>query len=599
MVAMKSSFLARLAVIAAVAMVAALEFGRRSLLRPLDALLSAVQRIAAGDHAARSGVAGAGTPLGELARTFDDMAANMERQAGEQQRSATALHESEEVLRHVIESSSDRLFLIDVTPEGGFRFAGFNDAHERRLGLASADVYGQYIEESLPKELARIDSASYQRCLAAGHTISYDETLADPAGPSHFHTTLIPVADASHRIHRIVGVAHDVTDQRRTEEQYVRHQEHLEELVKERTKELSAVTTRLQEVFASTSDGILVVDLPGWVTALNPQGGALLGVVPADVIGRSFDALLLELKDSVHWTQGSQLFAAVENGRDLEGEFEVGSPKPKTVRWRARPTRHAGGGTVAATITLQDVTREREVERLKEDFVSTVSHELRTPLTAINGHLELVIDGDAGPINDLQHRFLDVARVNTTRLAALINDVLDVEQMGADKIELRHEPVDLADVITKVAETFRLEAEAKGLAFRMLAPAGLAVVGDRDRLIQVVSNLVSNAIKYTTTGEVGVAGEAAGSGVDIIVSDTGPGISAEDRGRLFDKFFRSDQRVVRKAGGTGLGLFIAKGIVDRHGGSIVVETAPGVGTKFRVHLPSGLGGSPDGEDTPR
>src|SRR5205085_2775773 len=163
------------------------------------------------------------------------------------------------------------------------------------------------------------------------HTISYDETLADPAGPSHFHTTLIPVADATHRIYRIVGVAHDVTDQRRTQEHYVRQQEHLEELVKERTKELSAVTTRLQEVFAST-------------------------------------------------------------------------------------------------ITLQDVTREREVERLKEDFVSTVSHELRTPLTAINGHLELVIDGDAGPINELQHRFLDIARVNTTRLATLINDVLDVEQ---------------------------------------------------------------------------------------------------------------------------------------------------------------------------
>jgi signal transduction histidine kinase len=115
----------------------------------------------------------------------------------------------------------------------------------------------------------------------------------------------------------------------------------------------------------------------------------------------------------------------------------------------------------------------------------------------------------------------------------------------------------------------------------------------------VVSNLVSNAIKYTTAGEVGIAGEAGGSGADIIVSDTGPGISAEDRGRLFDKFFRSDQRVVRKAGGTGLGLFIAKGIVDRHGGSIVVETVPGLGTKFRVHLPSGLGGNGDGENPPR
>jgi PAS domain S-box-containing protein len=583
--------LTRLVVIAATATVVILEFGRRSLLRPLDVLLSASRRIAAG---------GAATPLGELGRTVDDMAASMERQAGEQQagerqRSATALHESDEVLRHVIESSSDRLFLIDVTRDGGFRFAGFNDAHERRLGLASADVYGQYIEESLPKELARIDRASYQRCLAAGHTISYDETLADPAGPSHFHTTLIPVADATHRIHRIVGVAHDVTDQRRTQEQYVRQQEHLEELVKARTKELSAVTTRLQEVFASTSDGILVVDLPGRVTALNPQGGALLGVVPADVIDRSFDALLLGLNDVVHWTQGSQLLAAVENGRDHEGEFEVGSPKPKTVRWRARPTRHASGATVAATITLQDVTREREVERLKEDFVSTVSHELRTPLTAINGHLELVIDGDAGPINELQHRFLDIARVNTTRLATLINDVLDVEQMGADKIQLRHEPVDLADVITKIAETFRLEAEAKGLVFRMCAPAGLAVVGDRDRLIQVVSNLVSNAIKYTTAGEVGVVGETAGGGVDIIVSDTGPGISAADRGRLFDKFFRSDQRVVRKAGGTGLGLFIAKGIVDRHGGSIVVETTPGVGTRFRVHLPSGAAADAAGD----
>jgi signal transduction histidine kinase/CheY-like chemotaxis protein len=245
----------------------------------------------------------------------------------------------------------------------------------------------------------------------------------------------------------------------------------------------------------------------------------------------------------------------------------------------------------AYVVIVRDVTERKAVERMKDEFVAMVSHELRTPLTALRGHVELVLDGDGGPVTEMQRRFLQVATQSADRLGALINDLLDVAKIEAGRVQLRKELVDLGAVLQEVSATFRIEATRHGLAFREEIGTLPAIIGDRDRLIQVFGNLVSNAIKYTRAGEVGVSARPVYGAVEVNVHDTGIGMTPDEQRQLFTKFFRSRDRSGPDPGGTGLGLVIVKGIVEGHGGTLAVESAPGAGTRVRVTLPA-VGGAP-------
>jgi two-component system capsular synthesis sensor histidine kinase RcsC len=188
-------------------------------------------------------------------------------------------------------------------------------------------------------------------------------------------------------------------------------------------------------------------------------------------------------------------------------------------------------------------------------------------------------------LSDAQREFLQIASRNTDRLGNLINDLLDVNQIESQRLEIRSEPIDLAAVLEDVAVTFRPLAQAKGLAFRSHIDSVPVLMGDGPRLVQVFSNLVSNAIKYTPDGEVGIRARRAQSGVEVVVHDSGIGLSREEQAQLFTKFFRGRHRIVADSGGTGLGLVIAKAIVEKHGGMIEVASVPDEGTHFRVVLP--------------
>jgi signal transduction histidine kinase len=240
--------------------------------------------------------------------------------------------------------------------------------------------------------------------------------------------------------------------------------------------------------------------------------------------------------------------------------------------------------TGASRIT-RDITDRKLLDRMKDEFVGTVSHELRTPLTAIKGFIELVLDGDAGPVPDTQREFLEVAARNADRLGALINDILDVSRIESQRLEIRTEPTDLIGVLEEVAATFRVMAHNKGLTLRHDVPSLPKVLGDAPRLVQVFSNLLSNAIKYTPKGEVGVRATVTDRGVEVVVHDSGIGLTKEELPQLFTKFFRGRNPVVTEAGGTGLGLVIAKAIVEKHQGTVDVDSRPGEGTRFRVVLP--------------
>ena len=348
--------------------------------------------------------------------------------------------------------------------------------------------------------------------------------------------------------------------------------------------------TRLEQVFASTSDGFLVLDLERRVVALNLQGGALLGVNPHEVTGRPLARLIETLAGSVEWeeTGGRALVTAVEQaGEPADGDLEVRLPERRTLRWLTTPTRDLLGAVVGTTITLRDVTREREIDRMKTEFVSTVSHELRTPLTSIKGSLHLLLSDDGLVLDETQRHLVDISLKNTDRLIRLINNILDISKMEAGHIHLDlelHRPLDFVEMAVDGIRGF---AESRGIAIESGVTTELPTVRvDFDRMVQVVTNLLSNAIKFSPErGLVTVGARRAGGDLEVWVTDQGQGIAPEDVGRLFRKFQQLDGRTVRAVGGTGLGLAICRGIVEEHGGRIGVDSRPGEGATFTVRLP--------------
>ncbi len=250
------------------------------------------------------------------------------------------------------------------------------------------------------------------------------------------------------------------------------------------------------------------------------------------------------------------------------------------------PVRDETGEQMGRLVVLRDVTRERESEKLKDEFFALVSHELRTPLTSIIGYLELARDEDEDLSPDAR-RFLGVVDRNAKRLLRLVGDMLFVAQVEAGRLSLERAPLDLGEVVADAVEAARPAAERAAVGLRLEAePVGL-IDGDRDRVGQLVDNLVSNALKFTQEyGEVVVSlGPGAGGWPEVAVRDDGMGIPDAEQQHLFERFFRSSTATTRAVPGAGLGLTICKTIVEAHEGEIAVESTEGLGTTVRVRLP--------------
>jgi signal transduction histidine kinase len=230
----------------------------------------------------------------------------------------------------------------------------------------------------------------------------------------------------------------------------------------------------------------------------------------------------------------------------------------------------------------------RELDRLKDEFVSLVSHDLRTPLTSIVGYVDLILDDPS--LSDEHRQYLTIVARNTDRLHRLVDDLLFAARLQAGRLELALAEVDLVDVARHTVETLRPRAKAAGVDLALeLAPelnGGIPVVGEASRLAQLLDNLVSNAVKFTPDGgrvSVRVARRPDRAVLEVV--DSGMGIPADEVNRLFERFFRSSTVSERQIEGTGLGLYITKAIVEAHRGRITVESEEGAGTTFRVELP--------------
>ncbi len=354
--------------------------------------------------------------------------------------------------------------------------------------------------------------------------------------------------------------------------------------LQERTRDLELLLQahreeafKIRAILASIADGVLVLDAQGRIIMLNAAAEHILGDLSAD-----FKAGLFREQPIDPIEPQPESMALIESAE--KRRFELNN---RTISTHAAPVIMPDGHQLGTVIVLRDITREAEIDRLKDHFIEQTSHELRTPLTAVKGYSDLMLQTGSGEIPEKYMEFLNIINRHADSLVSMITDLLDISQMEAGAINLRRERIDLNELVDVTLSEWRKRFAEKELALAVnLAPEPVAIAGDRRRLNWAIRQLVSNAYHYTEPGgrvTVSVAGNA--DVVSISVQDTGIGITPEDQKFLFTRFFRSTTRVHSNERGVGLGLYIVKAVAEAHHGKVEVHSVVGEGSTFRLLLP--------------
>ena len=336
---------------------------------------------------------------------------------------------------------------------------------------------------------------------------------------------------------------------------------------------------QLQTLFNSMVEGVMLVDPAGRVQLVNQSLEHQFNLT-LDVRG-------LTVLEALRRPALAALIEQLKNAKeDVNAEIELDYPLPRSLEVNAASILDRQGHPQGSILVFHDLTRIRQLENTRREFVANVSHELRTPLSLIKGYAETLL---GGALNDptVASRFLQKIELHSNRLHTLIEDLLNISKLESGQVSLKLDTVDLGEFSTRQVEELQGRATEKSITIINEIPFGLHAQADLDRMQQVFFNLLDNAIKYGRKGgRITLNGHATPDDkVELCVSDDGPGIPREAQERIFERFFRVDKARSRDTGGTGLGLSIVKHIVQSHGGEVWVESEPGRGASFFFTLP--------------
>jgi two-component system phosphate regulon sensor histidine kinase PhoR len=365
---------------------------------------------------------------------------------------------------------------------------------------------------------------------------------------------------------------------------------HMTEELRTKIEELSEDRAQLLAMLTSMVEGVMVLDPKERILQVNPAWERMFGVTRAEARGR-------QSSDVFSHPKLNQLVTAVLSARaGQEGEIVLSNGRCLNVEASV-----AGGeqdNEACAVLVFHDITELRRLEHIRKDFVANVSHELRTPLTSIKGYVEALLDGGKDD-PDTTVRFLDIILKQSDRLNLILEDLLQLSKIESGQVQFKQEPLHIDSVVDRTIAMIKPLADKKQHQLRAEVEADLPLInGDQERLVQVLANLLDNAIKYTPErGTITVSArripcgtgrpaDGPRDGVELVVTDTGIGIPEKDRPRVFERFYRVDKARSRELGGTGLGLAIVKHIVEGHGGQIRVEGHVPNGSRFVVRLPA-------------
>lgn len=484
--------------------------------------------------------------------------------------------EVEERLRVVAESVGDVIVGIDlggiiVYANGVARALFGDDPDSPLIGRPAAHVVSDRSPGEIAELIERAESGNPSERLevlvrsSTGAEVPFDVTFA----PAHLDGRRVYIASGR-----------DLTEQR------------------EAQREINRINQQRQLILASSADGIVHVDSEGVIVYANPSAHRILHFPEESLAGR-------HVHDATHHTDAlgreqpwvtSAASMTLTDGQTLSGLRDVyrrSDGSAFTVSFTSAPVTEEGRVT-GAVIVFADVSEQAEIERSKDEFVALVSHELRTPLTSLKGSLGLVTGGVFGPLPDDAKAMLDVAVANTDRLVRLVNDILDLQRVEAGRLALdiqAHSLVQLVRDSVSVVEGVFTTREV-GLDIRFDGAHEITVRCDGDRIVQVLTNLLGNAAKFsppgsvvTVTSRVEPRATDGEKHVVIEVRDQGRGIPEERLERIFERFEQVDSSDARHGSGTGLGLTIARALVEEHAGRLTVTSLPGTGSTFSIRLP--------------
>ncbi len=367
----------------------------------------------------------------------------------------------------------------------------------------------------------------------------------------------------------------------------------------ELSKSLRDEKNKSNLIVNNIDDGVILVDNQNIIQLFNPAAAKLTGWAEDEALGIDYRSVIKLVDDKGKPYEDTahpfyQVFINKNTIRDSRAFISQKSNKSVAVDISVSPLIDSSGIISAAIGVFRDVDVQRKEEKQRADFISTASHEMRTPVAAIEGYLALAMNDKVSTIDDKALGFLEKAHSSTEHLGKLFQDLLTSAKAEDGRLTSHPVLTDIGDFLDKLVDDLRFAAEKKGLQMELIkgvpnnhptiAPMMYATV-DPDRLREVVTNLFDNAVKYTEAGKISIGITADDTVVQFHIQDTGPGIPKEDIPHLFQKFYRVDNSATRTIGGTGLGLFISRKIVELYGGTIWAESEVGVGSTFYINLP--------------
>lgn len=486
----------------------------------------------------------------------------------DQREAEKALLSSENRYREVVESSLG--FVFTCTMEG--RLTSLNAFTAETLGYRIEDLTGRPVAELLDSTGA----PRFQDCLRTLKTLE-EWQGALPVRRSDGMYRRIAFRSRRMQLHgeRPFILVHgiDVTEQHEAEEA------------------LHIATRQRELILESVGDGIYGIDLEGRLTFINEAGARLLGYHPADLTGREIHTVIHHSHaDGTPYSRvTSPILQGMRRREAVRMRDEVfwrhdGTKIP--VEYTANPLIE-DGQLAGMVVAFQDVSERRRLDRMKDEFISTVSHELRTPLTSLRASLGLISSGALNKRPEKQLQMIEMAIGNCDRLVRLVNDILDFEKMESGRLPLNREAFEAIDLLRRAADVAHATATEVHISFQIQAGKG-RVFADPERTMQVLNELVSNAIKFSppkTVIRLGTQPASEGE-VCFVVEDQGRGIPPEKLEHIFDKFQQGDASDSRALGGTGLGLALCRSIVEQLGGRIWAESTLGKGSRFLFTLPT-------------
>jgi PAS domain S-box-containing protein len=471
-------------------------------------------------------------------------------------------------LAAIVASSEDAIISKDLNGV----ITSWNDAAERMFGYTADEAVGHHIRLIIPAD-RRSEEDYVIGQVRAGNKLDHYQTIRcrKDGTPVQVSLSVSPIRDASGTVVGASKIVRDITT----------------------SQQLQHEALRLAAIVSSSDDAIISKDLNGIVQTWNPSAERIFGYTAEEAIGNPITIIIPEerLPEEV------EVLSRIRAGLSVEHFETVRRRKDGTlidISLTVSPVRMPDGQIVGASKIARDITYQRRLRdaadyasRMKDEFLAVLSHELRTPLNTVLGYAKVLKRDDARMTADIRSRALRALERNAEVLTRLVNDVLDTSRIVSGKLRLALDNCAVEQFVAEAIETIRPAAEAKEIELSVAVTPGLVVYGDRDRLQQVVWNLLSNAIKFTPQGgTVSIRAERHDNMVEIAVADSGIGIPPEQQPYIFQRFWQGDTTVSREHGGLGIGLALARHLVEMHGGSIAVESAGhGRGALFTVRLP--------------